>query len=69
MMVNRSTADALAGIESTAYALTNIILGAGTVINREQAKAARDAGVRCLVCPGMLEEVVVWAQENQVESS
>src|SRR6266498_4325884 len=44
----------------------NIIVGAGTVINREQAQAARDAGAQFLVSPGMVEEVIVWAQENQI---
>jgi 2-dehydro-3-deoxyphosphogluconate aldolase/(4S)-4-hydroxy-2-oxoglutarate aldolase len=44
----------------------NIMVGAGTVINREQAESARDAGAQFLVSPGMVEEVIVWAQENQI---
>ena len=36
------------------------------MINREQAQAAHEAGARFIVCPGMIEEVVIWAQEYQV---
>jgi len=57
---------ALGAIASIARELTDVFVGAGTVINREQARAAREAGARFLVCPGMVEEVVVWAQENQI---
>lgn len=60
------TASALGAIESIARGVSGVIVGAGTVINREQAKAAREAGARFVVCPGMIEEVVLWAQENQV---
>jgi 2-dehydro-3-deoxyphosphogluconate aldolase/(4S)-4-hydroxy-2-oxoglutarate aldolase len=60
------TKAALGAIESIARSVSGVIVGAGTVINRQQAKAACEAGARFLVCPGMIEEVVVWAQENQV---
>jgi len=57
---------AIDSIRVMTSAVRNIIVGAGTVINREQAEAARDAGVQFLVSPGMVEEVIVWAQENQI---
>jgi len=64
--VTLRTEAALASIGVIARGVTDIIIGAGTVINREQAKAARDAGAQFIVCPGMIEEVMVWAQENQI---
>ncbi len=64
--VTLRTDAALGAIESIARDVTGVIVGAGTVINREQAKAAWEAGAQFLVCPGMLEDVVVWAQENQI---
>ncbi len=57
---------ALEAIESIARTVTGVIVGAGTVINREQAKAACDAGAQFLVSPGMTDEVIVWAQEYQI---
>jgi 2-dehydro-3-deoxyphosphogluconate aldolase / (4S)-4-hydroxy-2-oxoglutarate aldolase len=57
---------AIDSIRVMTSAVRNIIVGAGTVINREQAEAARDAGAQFLVSPGMVEEVIVWAQENQI---
>ena len=44
----------------------DVLVGAGTVLNRNQAEAARDAGAQFLVSPGIVEEVVLWAQENQI---
>src|SRR6266540_1619190 len=64
--VTLRTDAALGAIESIARDVTGVIVGAGTVINREQAKAAREAGAQFLVCRGMIEEVVIWAQENQI---
>ena len=57
---------ALESIRIVARDVPDVIVGAGTVINREQAQAARDAGAQFLVSPGMAEEVVVWAQENRI---
>jgi 2-dehydro-3-deoxyphosphogluconate aldolase/(4S)-4-hydroxy-2-oxoglutarate aldolase len=57
---------AIDSIRVMTSAVRNIIVGAGTVINRKQAEAARDAGAQFLVSPGMVEEVIVWAQENQI---
>lgn len=57
---------ALDSIRVIAREVKDVIVGAGTVINRDQADAARDAGARFLVTPGMVEEVVVWAQENSI---
>ena len=64
--VTLRTEAALESIRVIAREVNGVLVGAGTVINREQAKAARDSGAQFLVCPGMIEEVVVWAQENQI---
>lgn len=64
--VTLRTEAALEAIRIVARDVKDVIIGAGTVINREQAQAARDAGAQFLVSPGMVEEVVVWAQENQI---
>jgi 2-dehydro-3-deoxyphosphogluconate aldolase/(4S)-4-hydroxy-2-oxoglutarate aldolase len=64
--VTLRTDAALAAIRSIAQDVTGVIVGAGTVINREQAKASVEAGAQFLVSPGMIEDVIVWAQENQI---
>lgn len=60
------TEAALESIRLIAREAPDVIVGAGTVINREQAQAAYEAGAQFLVTPGMVEEVVVWAQENEI---
>lgn len=64
--VTLRTDTALESIELITREAPDIIVGAGTVINLDQAKAARDAGAQFLVSPGMVEQVVVWAQKNQI---
>jgi 2-dehydro-3-deoxyphosphogluconate aldolase / (4S)-4-hydroxy-2-oxoglutarate aldolase len=57
---------ALDSIRVISRDVPDVIVGAGTVLNRDQAAAARDAGARFLVCPGMTEQVVVWAKDNSI---
>ena len=57
---------ALESIRIIAGDVREVIVGAGTVINQEQAEAAVEAGAQFLVSPGMVEEVVLWARENQI---
>ena len=57
---------ALDSIRLIVSEVRDMIVGAGTILNRQQAEAARDAGAQFLVSPGMIEAVVVWAQENQI---
>jgi 2-dehydro-3-deoxyphosphogluconate aldolase / (4S)-4-hydroxy-2-oxoglutarate aldolase len=64
--VTLRTGAAIDSIRSIARRLPDVIIGAGTVLNRQQAETARDAGAQFIVSPGMAEEVVVWAQENQI---
>ena len=60
------TEAALDAIRAVVRDVPDVLVGAGTVINREQAKAARDAGAQFLVSPGIVDEVVGWAQDNQI---
>ena len=43
-----------------------VIVGAGTVLNVEQAKTAVDFGAKFIVSPGIDEQTVRWALENDV---
>ena len=64
--VTLRTDAALESIRIIAREVRESIVGAGTVINREQAEASVEAGAQFLVSPGMVEEVVLWARENQI---
>jgi len=64
--VTLRTDAALGAIASIARDVTGVLVGAGTVINRKQAQAAHEAGAQFIVCPGMVEELAIWAQENRV---
>lgn len=44
----------------------DMLVGAGTVITPEQAKAARDAGARFVVAPGFGPRVVDYCQEHGI---
>lgn len=57
---------ALESIRIIAREAADVIVGAGTVISREQALAACDSGAQFLVSPGLVDDVVIWAQENQI---
>ena len=43
-----------------------VIVGAGTVLNVGQAKTAVENGAKFIVSPGIDEETVRWAQENDI---
>ena len=53
------TSNALSCIEAVAKALPDAIVGAGTVINAEQARQVVDAGARFAVSPGLGQNVVM----------
>ena len=44
----------------------DVLVGAGTVLNVAQARAAVDHGARYIVSPGLSAAVVQWCQEHQV---
>lgn len=64
--VTLRTDAALESLRVIAREVAGVLVGAGTVINREQAEVACEAGAQFLVSPGMVEEVVEWAQENHI---
>ena len=64
--VTLRTDAALESIRVIARDVVDVIVGAGTVINREQAKASVEAGAQFIVCPGMVEDVILWARTNQI---
>jgi 2-dehydro-3-deoxyphosphogluconate aldolase/(4S)-4-hydroxy-2-oxoglutarate aldolase len=45
-----------------------LLLGAGTVVNLDQAKQARDAGVDFIVSPGLSDEIVHFCKEHDLLS-
>jgi 2-dehydro-3-deoxyphosphogluconate aldolase / (4S)-4-hydroxy-2-oxoglutarate aldolase len=64
--VTLRTDAALESIQHIARAVPDVLVGAGTVINRQQAQAAQEAGAQFLVSPGMVEEVVLWARDHHI---
>ena len=43
-----------------------VIVGAGTILNVDQAKTAVECGAKFIVSPGIDEETVRWAIENDI---
>ena len=64
--VTLRTEAGLESIRNIARSLPDTLVGAGTVLNVKQAQAAKNAGAQFLVSPGMAEDVVLWAQENNI---
>ncbi|WMN01918.1 bifunctional 4-hydroxy-2-oxoglutarate aldolase/2-dehydro-3-deoxy-phosphogluconate aldolase [Rhodococcus erythropolis] len=63
-----TTPDVLHHVNRAASAAesTNVVLGVGTVMTGEQARAAIDAGARFLVTPGIRTEVAMVATANSI---
>lgn len=53
-------------IRTASREFPEMIVGAGTVINTEQAKRAVEAGAQFLVSPGISRRVTEWALQNHV---
>ena len=66
MEITFRTAAARESIAAVAKECPDMVVGAGTVLNLEQCKAAVEAGARFIVSPGYCEEVVAWCVENNV---
>ncbi|MEW6648742.1 MAG: bifunctional 4-hydroxy-2-oxoglutarate aldolase/2-dehydro-3-deoxy-phosphogluconate aldolase [Chloroflexota bacterium] len=56
----------LQSIQAIARAYPQILLGAGTILDRAQAEQAAAAGAQFLVSPGLPEDALRWAQQNQL---
>ena len=60
------TAAAEDAIQIIAAEFPEMVLGAGTVLNVEQAQRAKKAGAKYIVSPGFSPAVVKWCQENHI---
>ncbi len=66
MEITFRTAAAADSIRAVAEQVPEMLVGAGTVINLEQAKKAVDCGAKFIVSPGYDEEVVSWCCDNGI---
>lgn len=66
MEITFRTACAPEAIKAVAENCPEVLVGAGTIINVEQAKLAVEMGAKFIVSPGFSEEVVSWCVENGV---
>ena len=57
------TSCALAGMEAIAKALPEAIMGSGTVRNKKDAQASKDAGCQFAVSPGYTSELGIFTRE------
>ena len=66
MEITFRTACAADAIREVANNCPDVLVGAGTIINVEQAKLAVEMGAKFIVSPGFSEEVVAWCVENSI---
>ncbi|MDO5546501.1 MAG: bifunctional 4-hydroxy-2-oxoglutarate aldolase/2-dehydro-3-deoxy-phosphogluconate aldolase [Eubacteriales bacterium] len=66
MEITFRTACAPECIKAVAENCPEVLVGAGTIINVEQAKLAVEMGAKFIVSPGFSDEVVSWCVENNI---
>ena len=66
MEITFRTACAPEAIKAVAENCPEVCVGAGTVLNLEQAKLAVEMGAKFIVSPGFSDEVVGWCVENNI---
>ena len=66
MEITFRTACAAECIEIISKEVPDMTVGAGTVLNAEQAKLAVEMGAKFIVSPGLDEETVKWALANDI---
>lgn len=66
MEITLRTAAAIDSIKAVCAEVPEMLVGAGTVLNLEQAKKVVEAGGKFIVSPGFDEEMVKWCVENGV---
>ena len=66
MEITFRTACTPEAIKAVAENCPEVCVGAGTVLNLEQAKLAVEMGAKVIVSPGFSEEVVAWCVENGI---
>ena len=66
MEITFRTACAPDAIRAVADNCPDVLVGAGTIVNVEQAKLAVEMGAKFIVSPGFSDEVVGWCVENNI---
>ena len=66
MEITFRTACAPEAIKAVAENCPEVLVGAGTIVNVEQAKLAVEMGAKFIVSPGFSDEVVGWCVENNI---
>lgn len=66
MEITFRTACAPEAIKAVADGCPDVLVGAGTIINADQARLAVEMGAKFIVSPGFSEEVVSWCVENDI---
>ena len=66
MEITFRTACAPEAIKAVAENCPDVLVGAGTILNVEQAKLAVAMGAKFIVSPGFSDEVVGWCVENGI---
>lgn len=66
MEITFRTACAPEAIKGVAENCPEVLVGAGTIVNVEQAKLAVEMGAKFIVSPGFSDEVVGWCVENNI---
>ena len=66
MEITFHTACAPEAIKAVAENCPEVLVGAGTIVNVEQAKLAVQMGAKFIVSPGFSDEVVGWCVENNI---
>ena len=66
MEITFRTACAPEAIRAVAENCPEVLVGAGTIVNVEQAKLAVEMGAKFIVSPGFSDEVVGWCVENNI---
>ena len=66
MEITFRTACAPEAIKAVAENCPEVLVGAGTIVNVEQAKLAVEMGAKFIVSPGFSEKVVAWCVENNI---
>ena len=69
MEITFRTACAPECIKAVAENCPEVLVGAGTVLNVEQAKLAVEMGAKFIVSPGFSDEVVSWCVENNIPAA
>lgn len=66
MEITFRTACAPEAIRTVAQNCPDVLVGAGTILNVEQAKLAVEMGAKFIVSPGFSSKVVGWCVENNI---